>query len=237
MKIATVLRSGGEYSVSHVKWLKNQFPQVEMICFSDLKFRIPGVRVIPFRRNWSKCKGWWAKMELFRPDVTEDLLYFDLDTVIVGDISELLTFESGQMVMLTDFYRPNSLMSSIMWIPHSEKEAIWETFLQRPQHYIKHCTLPDCWGDQGFIQLVLEDALRWQDLFPGWFVSYKAHVVDKGSSSWAHKRYSVGDGSLPEDARIVVFHGKPRPFSVTEPWVPAPPFASTKVLPNASLAL
>lgn len=237
MKIATVLRSGGDYNISHVKWLKNQFPDTEMICFSDCKFYMPGVQVIPFRHDWSKVRGWWAKIELFRPDVPEDLLYFDLDTVIAGDVSELLSFECEQMVMLTDFYRPHSLMSSVMWIPHPEKEAIWNTFFLQPAHYVRHCTHADCWGDQGFIQLVLDDALRWQDLFPGWFVSYKSHVVNRHTSPWAHKRHSVGNGALPDDARIVVFHGNPRPFAVQEPWMPPPPFGTTKTLLKGLCAL
>ncbi|NEG94076.1 hypothetical protein [Leclercia adecarboxylata] len=238
MKIATVLRSGGDYNISHVKWLKNQLPDdADVICFSDFKFTIPGVQVVPLLHDWSKCKGWWAKIELFRPDIKEDFLYLDLDTVIVGDVSEILTFTCEQMVMLSDFYRPANLMSSIMWIPHQVKEEIWETFFSDPKHYINHCKQADCWGDQGFIQLVIGDSLRWQDLFPGWFVSYKAQVVSREQSKWAHRRFSAGNGSLPDDARIVVFHGQPRPFHVIEPWMPPAPFCDTKGLPNAGVAL
>lgn len=84
MKIALVLRSGGDYNASDVQWLVNQLPKdYEIICLTDLKcLHVPGVKVIPLINQWQKCRGWWAKIELFRPDITDDLFYLDLDTVI-----------------------------------------------------------------------------------------------------------------------------------------------------------
>ncbi|EPX3281717.1 hypothetical protein ACWY25_004862, partial [Escherichia coli] len=92
MKIALVLRSGGDYNASDVQWLVNQLPKdYEIICLTDLKcLHVPGVKVIPLINQWQKCRGWWAKIELFRPDITDDLFYLDLDTVIAGDIRLIL---------------------------------------------------------------------------------------------------------------------------------------------------
>lgn len=88
MKIALVFRSGGDYNASDVQWLVNQLPKgYEIICLTDLKrLHVPGVKVVPLINQWQKCRGWWAKIELFRPDITDDLFYLDLDTVIAGDI-------------------------------------------------------------------------------------------------------------------------------------------------------
>ncbi|HCQ2825173.1 hypothetical protein LA315_21070, partial [Escherichia coli] len=84
MKIALVFRSGGDYNASDVQWLVNQLPKgYEIICLTDLKrLHVPGVKVVPLINQWQKCRGWWAKIELFRPDITDDLFYLDLDTVI-----------------------------------------------------------------------------------------------------------------------------------------------------------
>lgn len=92
MKIALVLRSGGDYNASDVQWLVNQLPKgYEIICLTDLKrLHVPGVKVVPLINQWQKCRGWWAKIELFRPDITDDLFYLDLDTVIAGDIRPIL---------------------------------------------------------------------------------------------------------------------------------------------------
>ena len=48
MKIALVLRSGGDYNASDVQWLVNQLPKdYEIICLTDLKrLHVPGVKVV-----------------------------------------------------------------------------------------------------------------------------------------------------------------------------------------------
>jgi hypothetical protein len=55
-------------------------------------------------------------------------------------------------------------------------------------------------GDQEFIESMQPEADRWQDLFPNQIVSYK---VDCRANGYA-----------PEDARIVAFHGNPRPHEI-----------------------
>ncbi|AUO43898.1 hypothetical protein C0R78_26040 (plasmid) [Escherichia coli] len=75
-------------------------------------------------------------------------------------------------------------------------------------------------GSQGFLRKVMgDDTPAFQDLYPGWFVSYKADVVEPGSK-YASARYSRGNGALPKDCRIIFFHGKPRPREVSEDWLP-----------------
>ena len=108
MKIALVLRSGGDYNASDVQWLVNQLPKdYEIICLTDLKcLHVPGVKVVPLINQWQKCRGWWAKIELFRPDITDDLFYLDLDTVIAGDIRPILEHPPTSFTMLRDFYHP-----------------------------------------------------------------------------------------------------------------------------------
>ena len=54
MKIALVLRSGGDYNASDVQWLVNQLPKgYEIICLTDLKrLHVPGVKVVPLINQW-----------------------------------------------------------------------------------------------------------------------------------------------------------------------------------------
>ena len=55
-------------------------------------------------------------------------------------------------------------------------------------------------GDQAFLETVLIDRVeRIQDAMPGGLVSYKADVAKHG---------------LGDDARVVMFHGRPRPWEV-----------------------
>lgn len=71
-------------------------------------------------------------------------------------------------------------------------------------------------GDQNFITALLPEANTWQQMFPGQVVSYKKHVVKKQRK----REYATGNGTLPQNTGIVCFHGKPRPWDASEPWIP-----------------
>jgi hypothetical protein len=209
MKIVTVFRPGGDYSIKHVRWIHKQLPKhVEALCFSDIA--IPGVETIPFKYDWP---GWWSKIEIFNPNAIDDaVFYLDLDTVIVGDITDIL--RNKHTALCADFYYPEKTKnSSIMYIPQEMKSRVWDTFLRFPDMFMKaHAN----GGDQTFITALLPEANTWQQLFPGQVVSYKKHVVKK------HRKleHATGNGNLPQNARIVCFHGKPRPWDANEPWIP-----------------
>ncbi len=169
MKIALVFRSGGDYNASDVQWLVNQLPKgYEIICLTDLKrLHVPGVKVVPLINQWQKCRGWWAKIELFRPDITDDLFYLDLDTVIAGDIRPILEHPPTSFTMLRDFYHPQYRGSGALWIPNSVKAHIWSSFWQDPEGWISRCVTTECWGDQGFLRKVMgDDTPAFQDLYP-----------------------------------------------------------------------
>ena len=193
MLLVTVLRSGGEYAPAHVQWLARQIPG--LVCLSDVD--VDGVPTVKLRRDFPK---WWAKMNLFSDSIVGDVLFFDLDTVVMGDINVL---NVGKTTTLRDFYRPHLLGSGLMYIAQEDKKAIWDEFIRCPElHMAKHSRFPLV-GDQGFLNGRL-DAQRWQDVLPGAVVSYKVHCKQ----------------AVPEGAKVVCFHGKPRPWSVREKWIP-----------------
>lgn len=214
--IVTVLKEGKDFNANHVRWLHNQLPAtVPSICLSDVE--VPTIRTISLIGKWP---GWWSKIEVFNPYLPiigdEDLLYIDLDTVIVDDISPLL--ELREFTALTDFYReelPTAPMASaVMFIPKAIKPIIWAAWLANPEKHIRECCLPDKYGDQGFIGSVV-DSLRWQDILPGAVISYKKDVVEEG-----RLLLSAGNGYVPEGTKLVCFHGNPRPWQTKENWVP-----------------
>ena len=144
----------------------------------------------------SRWPRWWAKMELFDPHLTGDILYFDLDTVIVGPIDDLLV--PRLPVVLADFNlpRPNFMATGVMWLPEYMRIHVWRDWIANPAlHMQKHASH----GDGGFLSRYFKaGALRWQDLIPGQIVSHKLHCKD----------------GVPQGARVVCFHGNPRPRSV-----------------------
>lgn len=189
-----VLRSGGEYGPEHVQWLARQVPG--LVCLSDVE--VPGVETWPLYYDWP---GWWSKMELFRPDIRGDLLYLDLDTVVLGDLAQ---FNVGVTTVLADFTKPGTIGSGFMYLVEMDRPPVWAAWVQDSERHMRECVTQERWGDQGFLQGVLV-AQRWQDVLPGRVVSYKAHC----------------HGGVPSGAKVVCFHGKPRPWEVSASWVPS----------------
>jgi hypothetical protein len=140
-------------------------------------------------------------MEVFSPQIKGDLLYFDLDTLIVGDLRKLAV--TKELTLLRDFYRDGlrreeGLQSSMMYLPEADRAEVWEAFARNPGRVIVDYVIG---GDQAFLErFYIEKAERWQDRFPGAVVSYKVHCR-KG---------------VPADASVICFHGRPRPWQVPD---------------------
>ena len=207
--VACVLRSGGEYRPEHVvslyrgvqkHWRIDRLGYLRMICLTDVRFVQAGVECVRLIGDWP---GWWSKMELFRPDIPGDLLYIDLDTVIVGDLAAVANVK--RLTVLRDFYHKDKLDrqgwvgSGLMYLPEACRAPIWPRWLLDPQgHMARHGR----GGDQKLLQAEIgAEAARWQDVLPDQVVSYKIHVKANG-------------GKVPPGARVVCFHGKPRPWQV-----------------------
>jgi hypothetical protein len=196
----TVLKSGGEYNASHVLSLKNGIEKntkvpISFICLSDTS--IDGVKTIPLTDD---LKGWWSKLELFKQ--SGPAIYFDLDTIIVGDLTPLIEVaRNNHFCILRDIYlgekSPMSMGSGVMtW--NSNMKRLYNVFKNAPE---KHMSLFR--GDQNFIQHVIDKSTVkfFQDIMPGFFSSFKAHVRGKG---------------IPTGTGVIVFHGPPRPWEQTE---------------------
>lgn len=210
MKVVTVLNSkswitpkGGraDFRREHAQWLHKQIKQHwdgEAVCLSDKP--IPDVETIPLRHNW---EGWWSKLEMMRPDIEGDILYMDLDTVLVGDITPLAKI--GKTTVLRDFYKGGqSIGSGLMYITEADRKRAWDIFTRDPNRHIARCVTRECWGDQGFLQPIFKEAQRWQDVLPEMVVSFKASGRVKPS----------------KECRVACFHGNPRPWHAGKTWIP-----------------
>lgn len=192
-----ILRQSQTYTPARVEWLRSQITDAHLVTIGD-----NANATIKLRFGWP---GWWSKLELMRPDIPGDVFFIDLDTVVVGSVLPFL--RTGRTTMLSDFYRPANLQSSVMYLTAADRDRVWREWLrQNPADVISRFSVlrPGFNGDQNFIEEVLGAAnvARWQDRPDTPVCSYKVDMLGKG-----HK----------PTAGLIVFHGKPRPWDVA-PW-------------------
>lgn len=184
--VACVLRSGGDYDPSWVyalhRGVSRHLQDFEFLCLTDTPVAVPWV---PLLHGW---RGWWSKAELFRPGLFQGpVLYFDLDTLIVGELEELASYR-GPHARLSDFYQPNLAASGVMaWTPGLHTEAIYNAALKLNGRF------PSGRSDYWYAK-VAPKVDRLQQLYPGQLVSFKAHARQ----------------GPPAAARVVCGHGRPR---------------------------
>lgn len=139
-------------------------------------------------------EGWWAKISLFEPGRFKGrCLFFDLDTIITGSLDHMASYQ-GKFAGLSDFYQPERFASGVMLWEAGAADHVYTTWMQAGQpQFHEH-------GDGGWIGQMMPGADRLQTLYPRQIVSFKAHCAD----------------GIPQGARVVCFHGKPRPHQLND---------------------
>jgi hypothetical protein len=221
MKIVTALSGEGEFTIKHVQALAKQLdehaPFTSFACITNEK--VPGVTCLP---NHNKWPGWWIKFEAFAPEIKGPILWMDLDTIILGPLDDILAVR--KLTLLRDFYRtgkpvprglnlqrrpgspkPEGLGAGLMLLNEEDRKEPYEYFSKNPRPYMEQYRNQ---GDQPLLEsYYLKHAQRWQDVVPGQIVSWK---VDCCGANEFQKP------AIPVDARVICFHGTPRPWSVDQ---------------------
>lgn len=159
MKVACVLRSGGDFGPEHVQWLAKQVPG--LVCLSDVP--VPGVDRIALEHCWP---GWWSKMEMFGPALSGDVLMMDLDTVV-----RALPETPTETTVLENYVEPGWMGSGLMFVTEADRRRVWDAWIASPEKHIRANQRWPKWGDQGFLQPLLGGAARWGENVR----SYKRH--------------------------------------------------------------
>ncbi|MFQ0812365.1 hypothetical protein AVM02_03075 [Brucella anthropi] len=197
MFLVTVLKSGGEYKPEHVYRLcaqaQKHAPDLKFVCLADVELDIEYVKLL---YGWP---GWWSKMEMFRPGLFDKpFLYLDLDSTIIGSLANISARQ--RLTVLSDFYCPQHIGSGLMLVTPDAAKRAWQAWIASPQMHMRECVTRARWGDQGFLEGIWTDMDRWQNVLPGEIVSHKVDCQLK----------------TPKTAKIICFHGKPRPWEVVD---------------------
>lgn len=185
INIVCVLRSNGKvgYDASWVEKLKNSIDRnisipYQFTCLSDCP--VPCER-IPLE---SIGDGWWAKMQLFRPNIFDGpVLYFDLDTVICQDITDMIDLVKDKKFVM--WYEADKKVhsSAMMWW-NGDYSHLWQHYLSKsPDHWKEKYGAIPLLGDQGFISEHADHEI-FTDLVPNeWF--HISHKHDSESTDFS----------------------------------------------------
>ena len=207
---------GTAYPQKYVVNLRNMVARhltipYEFVCITDRNDVPKGVRAIPTPVPSELCrgtdqggnsKGWWAKVGLFKPGLFGDatrILYMDLDICILNNMDQIASVQ--EPFCMIENFGPNKghaahNSSVVVWTPNEKSEQIYTKF--SPQ------VVKELHGDQCWTWRVMRDHIH--DYPKSWVVSYKYEKHPQ----WRHKN---------KDTSIVIFHGKPKPHQVRDPFI------------------
>ena len=185
---------GDKYDKAYVYALKEMVERNltiphRFVCITSDKF--DGIETIAPAVNYH---GWWSKINLFAPGITTGpSLYFDLDMIITGNINYLVNYTKYKIAAPANWAKSGhgGIQLSVMAWSGNWYEPFWRFDYEKDSKRL--------WGDQEFL---------WEMLGNDW-----TRIPHIGSYKY-HCRQEI-----PEDLRIVVFHGQPKPHEVKDKWI------------------
>ena len=193
---------GGEY-VSRLRnaVARNLSQPHSFVCLADDVTKVPsGIGACELRPTFSA--GCLPKLQIYAQNWTAPVLLFDLDNVITGPLDEMANYAGDFCVRarLPEWTRGERVPDGdmIMFRPPAA-QRLWAAAMRDPE------AVRQTGGrERFFIADAYPEADLWQSIVPGQVVSYKHHCR----------------AGLPEDAKVVSFHGRPRPHECLGiPWV------------------
>ena len=153
LNVVCVLRQGGKvgYDATWVDKLqrgvaRNLTIPHRFVCFSDCPVNCERIELLP------KDPGFWSKLQLFRPGVLSgSTLFLDLDTVICGNLDEVIArLHQQQFVMWIE--ADKNIHSSALMYWNGDHSHLWDLYQSQPLlHWQELYSSPPLYGDQAII--------------------------------------------------------------------------------------
>jgi hypothetical protein len=180
------------------------------VCVTDRPEELKGVETIriwedcaaipsPFGRHNPSC---YRRLKIFAPDAGkvfgERIVSIDLDTVIVRDVTPLFDVDVDFKIWGESDFKTQWYNGSVFMLKTGTRPQVWTEFNEETSPEITKRA--GCFGsDQGWINYILGKKEATWGRADGIY-SFRKHV------------YGQLGGVLPDDARIVNFHGRVDPW-------------------------
>jgi lipopolysaccharide biosynthesis glycosyltransferase len=196
-----------------------------MHVYTESTRHVPAPYIKHALEEWDGVRGpkrsWWYKIQLFNTqNCLKDqgkMLYFDLDTVIVGNIDWLWQVNKDKFWAARDFkYLMKSskwaINSSVMWFDPKDYAHVYNEF--DPNSIINNPRCP--WhGDQDYIFEKVKNNVAFYN--SDQILSYRWQVMQGGYDFRYRKHKDPGAASVvPPEASVLIFHGNPKPHEVKD---------------------
>ncbi len=155
--------------------------------------------------------GWFNKIKLFDSAVIpyETMLFLDISMVLKDSLDPFVEYAQGKELVAMLDWNYDCFCSCAMWIQQSElTQTIWEEYKQGKSYPVA------VQGDQDYIDAILKDVGLEDKVHyfsSNWIASYKQLLKINRTDPVAAQR-------LLDEAKIVKFHGYPRPHMLLNPW-------------------
>lgn len=214
--IVSCVRVGLKYGVEYVLRLRDMVARhlpidYRFVCLTDAPADLEPLGIECLDVSHLQLSRWWPKMYLFadwRAD--EPMVYLDLDTVIVGDLTPLAARTAFRFSTCANFTRaagnlawPCKYGTCVMTFGPQSMASVWTRFDQDRARLMQDYAR---FGDQRVVEKLVPDALLLQQCLPAdYFIGYRD--------------LPQYPGAAPAGCSIVVFGGKNKPDNCGVPWV------------------
>ena len=202
--------------------LKRNLPQgIRFHVYTEADRPVPSHMIKHAVKEWPGISGnkreWWYKMQLFNPEHhSGNLLYFDLDCVIISDLEWIPVLSTECFWTIRDFrylqrQSYSGMNSSVMWWNVAQYAHVWEAFdkLDINKVVIQYP------GDQDYLGVVIDPTQR-RYFEPHHVKSWRWQVADGGYDFASRRPKKPGSGAhIGDNTSILVFHGRPKPHECT----------------------
>ena len=217
---------GNKYTSQYVNVLYNMVQRhttlpFEFHCITeDLKGLDSHIKTIKLP-NDPNVRSWWNKLWMFGGHfpLQGNILYFDLDVIVFGNIDKLLTHNPGKFMIIRDFNRCRMKdwkhsNSSVMRWQTGTMNFLWDEFKANPSKVMQQNH-----GDQDWITIRAKNEINhWPD---EWIRSYKWEMIGykdmkiRKGSKWVFGR----PPKITDENRVTVFHGEPNTLNCGDEFV------------------
>ena len=185
---------------------RNSTMPYRFVCFTDrdelLKTNFDDIEMVRIPEIAKNLRKNFVKFWVYAKDNGIDgrVILFDLDMIILNNIDDMLAYPGVWCGIKAFRSTVHHLGGGMVSFQKKKCEWLWDELYNNREMWEMKCR-----GNERFVYEALLSSTTdtWQDLYPNALVSYKRQCLT----------------GIPKDARIVAFHGKPRPHEVMDKWV------------------